>query len=344
MAVQNKKRHPNDFDPIVVNGCLIEPNTIYEVVPKEPGSSTPEVYVELGSTKERIPGVSNLISLTQSNTGFFAHSNVFNKDEKIKNNWTEREKKADEYYKIFAEPLKMFIADIEQIRVPTNSEFFDANYNREGKNLFSVNIGEGRQFKTDNPLDRFQLYIAIIEGELVMKGKREEEERELGLKDETDSVYNPDAQYAYVSITNRKSKKEQMAELEMDCAFRFGELLRKEKDLLVGMLQYVGVPALKSATKAELNTSYKKNIEGNREKTKAFAEVLEKYEKEGKTFKTEIDILERLKTKKGREAVVKEGSTYYMGEISLGANPKSIAAALMRDDSLLKTFYIKTED
>lgn len=343
MAVQ-KRKNPNDFDPIVINGCLIEPDTIYEIVPKEPGASSPESYIELGSTKERIPGVGNTVSLSQSDTGFFSASGIFSRDEKLKNDWNAREKMADEYYRIFAEPLKMFIADIEQIRVPTNDEFFNKNYDRDGKNLFSVTVGEGKQFNTANPLSRFQLYIAVIEGEVVMKGKREEEERALGLRDEGDTVFSGDAQYAYVSITNRKSKKEQIAELEMECAYKFGDLLRKEKDLLVGMLQYVGVPVLKSATKAELNTSYKKNIEGNREKTKAFFEVLEKYEKEGKNFKTEIEILERLKTKKGREAVNKEGSTYYMGDIPLGSNPKSIAAILMKDPDLLKSFYIKTED
>ena len=338
-----KKRNPNDFDPIIVNGCLIEPDTIYEIVAKEPPSSSPEVYKDLGSTKERVPGVSNTVSLSQENTGFFSASPIFNKDEKIKNDWTAREKKADELYRVFAEPLKMFIADIEQIRVPTNDEFFDKNYDRDGKNLFSVTVGEGRQFNTANPLSRFQLYIAIVEGEVAMKGKREDEEKEMGLKDEMD-IFNNDAQYAYISITNRKSKKEQLAEMEMDCAYRFGELLRKEKDLLVGMLQYVGVPSLKSSTKAELNTSYKKNIEGNREKTKAFYAVLEKFDKEGEDFRKEIEILERLKTKKGREAIVKDGSTYYMGDTPVGSNPKSIVATLMKDDSLLKTFYIKTED
>ena len=84
MAVA-KKKNPNEFDPIVVNGCLIEPNTIYEVVAKEPTANTPEIYHLLGSTKERVPGVSNSVSLTQSNTGFFAHSGVFNDDDKIKN-------------------------------------------------------------------------------------------------------------------------------------------------------------------------------------------------------------------------------------------------------------------
>lgn len=342
-TVSRTKKDPSDFDPIIVNGCLIEPNTIYEIVSKEALPSSPEIYRELGSAKERVPGVSNTVSLSQLNTGFFSASSIFNKDERIKNDWKAREKKADEYYRIFAEPLKMYISDIEQIRIPTSDEFFDKNYDRDGKNLFSVTIGEGRQFNTANPLSRFQLYIAIIEGELAMKGKREDEEKEIGLKDEHD-IYNNDAQYSYVSISNRKSKNEQMAEIEMDCAYSFGELLRKEKDLLVGMLQYVGVPALKSASKAELNTSYKKNIEGKREKIKAFHSVLERYEKEGDTFKKELDILERLKTKKGREAIIKEGSTYYMGDVPVGSNPKSIVSTFMKDESLLKTFYNKTED
>ena len=344
MAVaKTTRKKPDDFDSIIVNGCLIEANTKYEIVAKEPSATTPEIYRELGSTKERIPGVSNTISLSQSNTGFYAASSIFNKDEKLKNDWGAREKMADEYYRIFAEPLKMYVADIEKIRVPTDDEFFDKNYDRDGKNFFSVTVGEGRQFDTKSPIERFQLYIAIIEGDVAMKGKREPEEKELGLKDEFE-LYNNDAQYAYVSISNVKSKNEQSAELEMDCAYRFGELLRKEKDLLVGMLQYVGVPAMKTATKAELNSSYKKNIEGKREKIKAFAGVLEKYDKEGETFTRELEILERLKTKKGREAVVKDGSRYFMGEVPVGSNPKSIVATLMKDEDLLKTFYIKTED
>ena len=65
-------RNPNDFDPIVVNGCLIEPNSVYEIVPKTTvASNVPEIYRTLDSIKERIPGVSNTITLTQSDTGFF---------------------------------------------------------------------------------------------------------------------------------------------------------------------------------------------------------------------------------------------------------------------------------
>ena len=193
-----KVKDPNEFEPIVVNGCLIEPNTVYEVVAKEPNLNAPPIYQELGSTKERMPGVSNSISLTQSDSGFFLNSTIFNKTD-FKSDWVKREQMAKKYYEIFAEPLRMYISEIERIQIPTDDEFFDKNY-KNGQ--FSVNIGESIQFNTANPIERFKLYIAIAEGELCMKGKRTEEEKEMGLKDEHD-MFHQDAQYAYISITER---------------------------------------------------------------------------------------------------------------------------------------------
>lgn len=341
MAFQKKKKDPNEFYAVVVNGCLIEPNTIYEVVPKNPTANTPEIYKELGASKERYPGVSNSLSLSQENTGFFASSAVLVADKTAKT-YTEKAEKAEQLFQIFAEPLRTLIPDIDRIKLPSDNEFFDKFYNLD-ESPFSVTIAEGVQFNTASPLSRFQLYIAIIEGELAMKGEREPEEKEIGLKDEMD-ISNNDAQYSYISINKRKSRVEENAELEMECAYEFGNLLRTKKDLLVGMMQYISIPTSKNATKAELNTSYAKNIKGDRAKTKAFADVLEKYKANEKDFEQEIEILEKLKTKKGREAVIKNGTTYYMGETPLGSNPKSVVSALMKDSELLKQFLIKTED
>ena len=229
-----KVKDPNEFEPIVVNGCLIEPNTVYEVVAKEPNLNAPPIYQELGSTKERMPGVSNSISLTQSDSGFFLNSTIFNKTD-FKSDWVKREQMAKKYYEIFAEPLRMYISEIERIQIPTDDEFFDKNY-KNGQ--FSVNIGESIQFNTANPIERFKLYIAIAEGELCMKGKRTEEEKEMGLKDEQD-MFHQDAQYAYISITERKSKQEKQSEIEMEASYQFGDLLRKDKDSLLSILSYI---------------------------------------------------------------------------------------------------------
>lgn len=336
-----KSKDPNDFEAIIVNGCLIEPNTIYEVVAKNPPAASPDIYKELGSCKERYPGVSNGVSLSQENTGFFPTSEIIRSDKTTKT-YSDKEEKANRFFDTFAEPLRTLIPDIDRIRIPSDDEFFDRYYKSES-GLFYVSIAEGVQFNTADPLSRFKLYIGIIEGELAMKGEREDEEKEIGLRDEMD-VMNNDAQYAYISVTKRKSRVEENAELEMECAYDFGDLLRTKKDLLVGMLQYISIPTSKTATKAELNTSYAKNIKGDRAKTKAFADVVAKYKLDPVNFEKEIEILEILKTKKGRETVIKSGNTYYMGETPLGSNPKSVVSALMRDEELLKQFTIKTED
>lgn len=332
-------RNPNDFEPIVVNGCLVEPNTVYEIVPKEPSDKSPDIYHELGSTKERYPGVSNTVTLTQSDTGFSSGSHVFNRTD-FRNDFVKRDKIAEEYYETFAAPMRMYIAEIERIKIPTDNEFFDKNY---PDGYFTVNIGEGVQFNTANPIERFKLYIALIEGELTMKGKRTPEEKEAGLKDEND-MFNQDAQYSYISVTERKNKKEQTAEIEMELAYIFGRMLREKTDVLKSILTYINIPVKKDTSKAEMNSLYKTKIEKDAVKLKDFAQMVKEYEDRPIELEVEFDILDKLKTKKGREIIKKEGSSYYINDdIPLGSNLKSVVATLMKkeNDDLLKDFNMK---
>lgn len=341
MAKKIVNRNPNDFEPIVVNGVLIEPNTVYEVVAKSAPDNAPPIYHELGSTKERMPGVSNTATLTQLDTGFFSASPIFSKYDDIKNDWVKREEVAQKYFEIFAAPLKMYISEIERIRIPSDNDFFDKNY---PQGYFTVNVGEGIQFNTASPIDRFKLYVAIIEGELCMKGKRTEEEREAGLKDEMD-MFHQDAQYALISITERKSRKEEQDEIEMEAAYRFGDLVRSEKDLLIDMLVYINIPVKRDSSKAELLSIYKTKIEPNSSKLKEFIEIIKEYDERPSELKAELELLEKLKTKKGRELVVKHGSTYKFNDAVLGSNLKSVVATFMKrgNEELLKQFYLNLD-
>ena len=339
-------RNPNDFDPIVVNGCLIEPNSVYEIVPKTTvASNVPDIYRTLDSIKERIPGVSNTITLTQSDTGFFEGSFVFNKMEETKNDWNKRQQLADKYFEIFALPMRNYISEIEKIRIPTDDVFFDKIY---PTGYLTVKIGEGIQFKTDNPVDRFKLYIAIIEGELVMKGKRTSDEKEIGLKDETD-MYHQDAQYSYVSITEKKNRKELQVELEMEASYTFNTLLREDKRALIGLLSYINIQVKQDASQGEIMTAYKTKIEPYLPKLKEFIEVADNYNNDRDSVKTTIDLLEKLKTKKGRELIKKEGATYVLissPDKPLGSNLKSVVASLlkMENSDILTQFYLQYDN
>ena len=342
--VTNKATDPNYFEDIIVNGCLIKANTIYEVVPKQPSPKDPPIYQELQSSKERYPGVGNSTSLSQKDSGFFAGSAIFNKTP-YKGDFKKRTEMSDKYYKIFAEPMRTYIAEIERIRIPSDDEFFDRIYNSDAPtNYFSVTVQEGMQFNTASPIDRLRIYAAIVEGELVMKGKREIEEKEAGLKDEFD-VYSKDAQFAYREINEVKSKKEETAELEMETAYTFGELLRTKKEVLVRMLNYVNIPANVDQTKAELNTIYKNKIEFNKLKFKEFTDLLEQYEIRPQELELEMELLTILKSKKGREIVEKDGSTLYFGDKMLGSNFKSAVSTLMKkeNDSLMRDFISQSK-
>jgi len=341
---QKEVKNPLDFKAVVVNGCLIEPNTVYQIESKTPDASAPEVYRDprYNSSKERMPGVGNTLYLTQSDTGFFDASTVFNQDERIKNNWTERAKKADELYQAFAAPLKTQIFDIEKIRNSTDDEFFDKHYESR---RFAVTIAEGLQFNTSIPIERFKLYIAIIEGALSMKGKRDEDEKKLGLKDETDN-FHKDAQYSYVSISKRKTKLQEVAKLETETLYKFIDLLRKDKQTLINVLKYINVPAIDSMNDLDLQTLYKKNIETSRDKLKYLSETFTEIDKKDSKFKEKIDIIEKLKTKLGKELVVKNGSNFYYGDTSLGSNYKSVAESLLKPEflSIYRTFLQKFDE
>ena len=55
-------------------------------------------------------------------------------------------------------------------------------------------------------------------------------------------MFHQDAQYAYISITERKSKQEKQSEIEMEASYQFGDLLRKDKDSLLSILSYINIP------------------------------------------------------------------------------------------------------
>ena len=151
MAKRVINKNPNDFEPIVVNGCLIEPNTVYEVVAKEPSDKSPEDYRKLGSVKERFPGVSNTVSLTQSDSGFFEGSPVFNTIEGLKNDWIKRPQVADEYFEIFCKATsngnngsRVLLNDIEE----KVNEFLDTDFTVSQFEVLTKNWNTEAQLET----------------------------------------------------------------------------------------------------------------------------------------------------------------------------------------------------
>lgn len=338
-----KKIKSNSFEDIIVNGCLIEADTVYEIVPRNPVGSVPTEYKQMGSSKERVPGVTNMVTLSPFTTGFFMNSDIFNRDPVIRSDWDKRAAKAEKLFNTFAEPMRMYIPDIDRIKYPSDDEFFD-KYNSDFINKYlMVDIGEGVKFDTSNPIQRFKLYIAIVEDQLVMKGRRTEEERQLGLRDEGDVAFG-DAQYAYVSTKEKKNKIQTKAISKMESSFRFATMAKNDKDLLIRILNYIGIPTQSSASTADLYVLYENSIEGNIDKQNAFVNILERYDENPSSFDRELDLLAKLNSRKGGNIVSPVNGILYMGDVPLGANLKSAAQKLIEDPSLMEIFEARFEE
>ena len=146
-------------------------------------------------------------------------------------------------------------------------------------------------------------------------------------------MFHQDAQYAYISITERKSKQEKQSEIEMEASYQFGDLLRKDKDSLLSILSYINIPVKKDTPKSELNTFFKTKIEPFKLKLKEFVEMIEKYNSNPEELKLEFDIIDKIKSKKGKEILLKQGSSYYYNDTVLGSNVKSIASTFMKPEN-----------
>lgn len=339
-----KKKNPNDFDDIVVKGCLIKANTVYEIVSKTPPDNSPELLVKLKSMKMRTPGMGNTVTLTQSDTGFFPASPCFTDNKITQNDWSERERLSNLYYKVFAEPMKMYISEIDRIKTPADNEFFDKFYATE---YSSVTIEEGMQFDTSNPSDRFRLYIAIQEGQLTMKGKAKPEQVELGILGENNHLA-PDAQYCYISLSETKSKQELDSELDMNSSYTFGRLLREDRDILISLLNYISIPVKSDASQAELNSLYKVSIENRKDKMNELLRHVSRYDsKDTKSqLLKELEIHDMIRSKFGRKLLISEHNTFYFRGVPLGSNNRSIVASLVKEENedLLKEFKLAYND
>lgn len=327
---------------IILKGCIIEDNTIYEVFNRSPkrGEVLPHYSdPRYDSVKEKMPGVGNTFSFATANnlydTGFNENSEIFNQDKEVSNDWAKREKKAREYFKFIMEPLRGLILDIDQAKEPMNYEFFE---NEDlYKNFFKVNLYAGRVFNTSNPVDKLHLYISIITGNICMQGDRTEDEKKLGLKNENE-VKDGNAQYSYASLKNNKTKAEVNVDTEMTAVFNFGSYLKEDKETLISILNSMDMGVKEDIEDIRLKSLFKIHILANLDKVKKFNSIVETYEKDPKTFTKIAEIEKKVNSPYARKVLFKDKNTWYMGETPLGSNKKSMIQTFNKDEALYQKF------
>lgn len=328
---------------IVVNGCIIEDNTIYEVSARSPRADNSLPHYrdpKYDSVKEKMPGVGNTFSFGADmnglyNTGFHPNSKVFDADKDVASDWNKREKKAKEYYSFIMEPLKHLILNVDRAKEPLNYEFFE---NEDlYRNFFKVDLHSQVVFNTANPKDKLAMYIAILTNNLCMQGKRTEDEKKLGMRDE-DTYGDTNTQYVYTSIKNQKTKSEKTTEAEFDAIYNFKFYLKDNKEVLLDILNNMNLGVRRDVTDVRLKAIFKSQVLNTNENINKFNKSIEDYEKDPKTFNKLSEITALVNSPSARKAIVKEGKTWYLGDVALGSNKKSVIDKLYKNEELYQKF------
>ena len=70
-----------------------------------------------------------------------------------------------------------------------------------------------------------------------------------------------------------------------------------------------------------------------RNEVQRIVEIIEKYNSNPDELKLEFDINDKIESKKGKEILLKQGSSYYYNDTVLGSNVKSIASTFMKPEN-----------
>lgn len=329
-----------ESEGVIVNGNLIKDKTVYKVVPKTPTSNAPDIYkYQLQSEKERLPFVSNLKTFAtingMVNNGFHAQSHVFN--EMGITDYSLRESKAEEFEAIFLEPIRSIMSDeeFEAFKKPRAYEVYETD---RFSDIVSVDIREGRQFNTENPMDRFHLYIAALTGGIVEKGERTPEERKQGLLSENDSR----AQYAFVSEEKVLSNKENASLERIKATKNFALLFEDSKADLIDMLNFNFPLAInRTDDDDKIYVKFDANILNHFESRGRIRRFLKEYEdyKENTTqYRNMLKIYGDL-LNKGAD-VINSHREVVLDDVVI-SDVKTAARRLSKEPALLKVFYSK---
>lgn len=326
------KAKEKDIKSIIVMGIEIEDNTVYEIVPKRPDNSAPDLYVKMGSEKHLNPNVSNLVSFVAVdgywNTGFYPTSEAFRT---MGLTPEEAEIKAEEYKKFIVEPMVRFDTRFEKLLTPsTDNHFYDG--------LMS-NLYVGKQFNTKDPQQRLELYLAIIGLHLAPAGYRTQEEKERGLVDENHSAFVT-AQYAVEAKEKVRSVEQKRSTSKIVAIAKFHNLLTSNKKELVAILNYLGLKFSAQETDDQISVRVLAWFDAHFDNCEEFVEAIDKAN-ESPEFKEELKIVDVLRHERGMNFMEKAGREYFFEGVYVGVEEKQIARTIARNPDLLQAFYSK---
>jgi hypothetical protein len=301
----------DDFK-VLVHGFEIKSNTIYQVIPK-PDEDAPDGFRRERTTKMLSPRISEIVGCIKNpntntwDTGFYVYSPCYNHLP-----MEQREIIVNSVVKNIKEPIENLYGGGNKLD-QNNDEYWDE---------FAFELKNGAIFNTENPKDLLNLYMAVLHGTLAPKELASAERFKF-------------ASYCVVNkneVIDRKLSKD----LNYNKAVgNFFALLENDKETLVGILNYMGLPATSGSDEVTLNntvTNFLKSKQSGEQNTEIFLDTFKIAKTED--GKKEISIYQNLKELFKQGKVTKDGMDYKLGNEPIGASFKIAAKRVAGDQKL----------
>lgn len=301
----------DDFK-VTVHGFEIKSNTIYQVVPK-PDEDAPDGFRRERTTKMLSPRISESVGCVKNpntntwDTGFYLYSPCYKHVP-----MEERELKVKNVVENIKDPIENIYGGGDRLN-QNNDEFWDD---------YSFEIANKTIFNTAEPRDLLNLYMGVLHGTLAPKDKASTEQFR-------------GAMYCVVNkneVIDRKLSKD----LNYNKAVgSFYAMMENDKPGLIGILNFIGLPATIDTDEVTLNnsvTNYLKNKQSGDQNTEIFLETFNYAKTE--SGKREIQIYQDLKELAKKGIIRKEGTEYRLGETNLGTSFKVAAKTVSNDPKL----------
>jgi hypothetical protein len=311
---------------IKVHGFDILSDTIYKVVPKL-DTQAPDGFIAHETTKILNPEIGTSVPMAVWDEDRGVWDTGLHENSKILVRLYPEPKSRAEVLK----GLKKFIIDpveaikgrgvLSHIQPKGEESFWDNN---------STNLVKDLTFSTSNPMDLLSIYSAVLHGNLAPKEMEES------------PIFRNKAQFAVQNIEQVVDLK-QRKDLEKNEAIGlfFTMLTQNKEDLLV-ILDYLGIPSTNNPDKAALNsvfTEWLNNKENGYQNASIFVETYEFFQ--SKDGKEELKIFSTLKDLLRKQVIKRKMGAIYLDDLDLGANLKLAAKRAVKSEEIQELIFNK---
>lgn len=305
----------SDKFEIEVGGVTLRSGAIYKIGPKE-DTDAPEVYRKHGTSKLLVVGISEgapcVFDVQQGvwDTGFYINSPCYRGLPK-----EEVEVLVAERVKHIKEPFEELVGEGKLSHYDTKDSFW-LDFGRS-------NIATDKYFRTSDPKELLELYIALLHGYVCSK-------------EEQNSPFKRNASYVVIDKNKDIGIQEERKQKKADALKEYFKLSAKEEQKGKDVLRYLGLPY--SGDESALSSVVMDYVDNKKEGHKNAERLLATVKMANNNLQYyEINLYCQLSDLFKKGVIRKEGSEYYLKNTSLGLDLKAAAKKISKDSDLKET-------